>query len=256
MLKAASSRGLAGCVAMRKKGRDNIWEDSNSLFFAGRFSPRTTPNWKPLSPCLFKQWKCMPKKSAFAISWTLMNERSQIERHQVNPFFLLRPRSNLSSQEMHFKIFLFILVLKHKVFFARILKSFQSRAWTKQYFSTGTHSPWESCVTLERRISSEYKSNLTNTLWSLSFQTNVNSRNRYTSSLRAAFPKFRLGVCKDFYFTRTAAKSVSWFSRPLHEVQTTIIWTSLENKQNSRCDHSLPKFTNTLKCLLSYSLAK
>ena len=37
MLKAASSRGLAGCVAMRKKARDNIWEDSNSLFFAGPF---------------------------------------------------------------------------------------------------------------------------------------------------------------------------------------------------------------------------
>ena len=150
MLKAASSRGLAGCVAMRKKGRDNIWEDSNSLFFAGRFSPRTTPNWKPLPPCLFKQWKCMPKKSAFAISWTLMNERSQIERHQVNPFFFIETskQSQLSSQEMHFKIFLFILVLEHKVFFARILKSFQSRAWTKQYFSTGTHRPWESCVTL------------------------------------------------------------------------------------------------------------
>jgi len=171
---------------------------------------------------------------------------------------------------MHFKTFLFILALEHKVFFARILKSFQSRAWTKQYFSTGTHSPWESCVTLERRISSEYKSNLTNTLWSLRFQTNVNSRNRYISSLRAALPKFRLGVCKmkkskipklcetlgldelflekifwaplDFYFTRTAAKSVSRFSRPLHEVQTTIIWTSLENKQNSKCDHSLPQW--------------
>ena len=159
--------------------------------------------------------------------WTVSDRASSSQS-----FFLLRPRSNLSWQEIHFKILLFILVLQHKVFFARILKSFQSRAWTNQYFSTGTHSPWESCVTLERSISSEYKSNLTNTLWSLRFQTNVNSRNRYTSSLRAAFPKFRLGVCKDFYFTRTAAKSVSWFSRPLHEVQTTIIWTLLEKLIN------------------------
>ena len=98
---------------------------------------------------------------------------------------------------MHFKIFLFILVLEHKVFFfSRILKSFQSCAWTKQYFSTGTHSPLERCVTLERRISSEYKSNLTTTLWPLRFQTNVNSSNRYISSLRTAFPRFRLEVCK------------------------------------------------------------
>ena len=57
----------------------------------------------------------------------MMNERSQEERQQVNPF-LLNPPSNLSSQEMHFKIFLFIPAFEHKVFLARILKSFQSRA--------------------------------------------------------------------------------------------------------------------------------
>ena len=59
MLKAASSRRLVGCVAMREKTRDDV---SNSVFFAGRFSSSTTPNWKPLTPCLFENWKCTSKK--------------------------------------------------------------------------------------------------------------------------------------------------------------------------------------------------
>ena len=98
------------------------------------------------------------------------------------------------------------------------------------WFSLAWHE-WLSCKSKEWKILYCYGSGI------------------FIRTLRAAVPKFRLEVCKmkkskipklcqnlvlderflekvlwaslDFYFTRTAAKSVSKLSRSLHEVQTT-----------------------------------